>query len=105
MQLDTLPVLTRIDKPMNLKPKSECDIDIYLGVKLKQVQLYSDVVAWSLSPSKYAQEAVHNCGKHLKSYSNGALKLIKHAPNPFPLACAPEMVLVIAMYIDVGDRK
>ncbi len=58
---------------------------------MKEVQLDNDVHAWSLSPSKYVQEAVRTCEKHLKENFDGAYKLSKNAPNPFPLGYEPEM--------------
>ena len=63
---DARPVFDRIDKFMKLKEDYVCDPDIYLGAKLKKVQMSNDVRCWSLSLSKYVQEAVRNYQKHLK---------------------------------------
>ena len=51
----------------------------------------NNVWCWSLSPSKYVQEAVRNCQNHLKENYSGEYKLIANAPNPFPLVYEPEM--------------
>ena len=88
---DAMPILKEINKFMLLKPDSVGDPDIYLGAKLKQVQLENDVWCWTLSPSKYINEAVRNCQKHLKENFNGQYSLIKQAPNPFPLNYEPEI--------------
>ena len=88
---DARPVLDKIDKYMKLKEGSVGDPDIYLGAKLKKVQLDNDVWCWSLSPSKYVQEAVRNCEKKLKEKYPNDYSLIKNAPNPFPLGYEPEM--------------
>jgi hypothetical protein len=87
---DAQPVLDRIDKFMKLKPGSS-DPDMYLGAKLKKVTLAHDVVAWSISPSKYVQEAVRNCEKHVKENFSTDFQLLKYAPNPFPIGYEPEM--------------
>ncbi len=88
---DPMPVLQRIDKSMTLKPDSVGDPNLYLGAKLKEVQLDNDVHAWSLSPSKYVQEAVRTREKHLKENFDGTYELTKSAPNPFPLGYEPKM--------------
>ena len=63
---DVRPILDRIDKFMNLKEISVGNPDLYLGAKLNKVQMSNDVWCWSISPSKYVQEAVRNCQKYLK---------------------------------------
>ena len=57
---DSRPDLDHIDQLMKLKEGSVGDPDIYLGANLKKVQMSNDVWCWSLSPSKYVQEAVKN---------------------------------------------
>ena len=84
------PVLDRIDKFMKLKEGSS-EPDIYLGAKLKRVTLDNGVMAWSLSPSKYVQEAVRNCEKHVKENLLVHFELMKYAPNPFPIGYESEM--------------
>ena len=87
---DAQPVLDRIDKFMKLKPGSS-EPDMYLGAKLKKVKLANDVVAWSISPSKYVQEAVRNCENHVKENFSVDFQLLKYAPNPFPINYEPEI--------------
>ena len=43
-----------------MKKGSIADPDIYLGNKLQQVKLDNDVTCWSMSSSKYVQDAVNN---------------------------------------------
>ena len=80
---DAMSVLKKIDKYLKMKPSSMGDPNIYLGVKLRYHQTANGVWAWSLSPSKYIQEAVSNCTKHLKNNYDGKHSLPKSAPNPF----------------------
>ncbi len=46
-------VLQVLNKYFPLKPESVGAPDIYLGAKLKQMQLENGVWAWGISPSKY----------------------------------------------------
>ena len=83
---DAVSILNRIDKYMTLKPsKTDSDPDIYLGAKLKKMTLPNGVWCWTLSPSKYVQEAVRNCEVHLKENYDNKYGLIKNAPNPFAI--------------------
>jgi len=50
--------LWHIDKYFPMKKGSIGDPDLYLGSKLRKVTLENGVTAWSMSPSKYVQEAV-----------------------------------------------
>ena len=62
-----------------------------MGTKLKKIKNSNDAWCWSLSPSKYVQEAVQNCQNHLKDIHSGEYELIDNSPNPFPLVYKPEM--------------
>ena len=64
-----------------------------MGAKLRKVRLENDVTCWSVSPSKYDQEAVRNCQSYLKANfpEDSDFDLIKNAPNPFPLGYEPCM--------------
>ena len=84
-------ILTEIDKFFKLKPASIGDPDIYLGAKLRKMTLNNGVWCWSISPSKYVQEAVRNCETHLRENFDGKYKLQKNAPNPFPYHYEPEI--------------
>ena len=64
--------------------------DIYLGAKVKQMELPNGVKAWALSSSKYIQEAMQNCKKYL-AHSMNRRKLIQKAPNPFPGDYDPDL--------------
>ena len=88
---DAMKVIKRIDKYMTIKPSSMGDPDIYLGAKLSKMKMNNNVWCWGLSPSKYVQEAVNNCKKHLTEEYHGKYTMPKKAPNPFPYSYEPEM--------------
>jgi hypothetical protein len=58
------------------------DPNIYLGAKLRKVTLENGVEAWSMSPSKYMQEAVKNVKSYLQEKEPGR-PWLKKAPTPF----------------------
>ena len=97
---DARSILDRIDKFMNLKEISVGDPDIYLGANLKKVQMDNDVWCWSISPSKYVQEAVRNCKKYFKDNLSEECELISNAPNPFPLGYEPCMYVSPLLFPD-----
>ena len=70
---------------MKLKESSVGDPYIYLGAKLKKVHMDNNAWCWSISPSKYVQEAVRNCQKYLKENLCDEYEFIANAPNPFLL--------------------
>ena len=88
---DALSILERIDKYFALKPTSIGDPYIYLGAKLRKMQLPNGVWCWIMSPSNYAQEAVQNCETHLKEHCNGNYSLLKDAVNTFAYHYEPEL--------------
>ena len=88
---DSMSVLNKIDKFMKLKPDSIGDPDIYLGAKLKLMQLENNIWCWGISPSKYVKEAVRNCEEHLKTHFRGKYGIVKSAPNPFVMGYEPAM--------------
>jgi hypothetical protein len=66
-----------------MKPSSVGNPSMYLGAKLKLMQMSNGVYAWGISPSKYIEEAVSNCKRHLKSNYDGQYVLPTQAANPF----------------------
>ena len=88
---DAMPVLEEINKFMLLKPDSVGDPDIYLGAKVKRAQLENDIWCWTISPSKYVQEAVRNCENHIKNNFDEKYSFYKNAPNPFEQSYDPDM--------------
>ena len=67
------------------------DPDIYLGAKLKLMQLENNIWCWGISPFKYVKEAVRNCEEHLKTHFRGKYGLVKSDPNPFVMGYEPAM--------------
>ena len=63
---DVRPALDHIDQFMKSKEGSVGNPDIYLGAKFKQFEMSNNVWCWSLSPSKYVQDAVRNFQNDLK---------------------------------------
>ncbi len=57
--------------------------DIYLGAKLKLIQLENGVWALGISPSKYVKETVKNCKGYESEHLPPQYRLPKLAPNPF----------------------
>jgi hypothetical protein len=55
---DAMKQIRAINKWIPLKKSSVGNPDIYLGAKLRKIVLDNGVEAWSMSPSKYVQEAV-----------------------------------------------
>ena len=90
---NSLSILKRIDSYFKLKPTSIGDPDIYLGAKVKKMNLANGTWCWTLRPSKYVQEAVRNCEQALKDTYGGTHKMPKNSPNPFPMGYKPEMDL------------
>jgi hypothetical protein len=75
--------LEKLDKYFMMKPGSIGDPDMYLGAKLRKVQLENGVWAWAASSSKYVQQAVKNVVSTLKDNAPH-LSLPKRASGPWP---------------------
>ena len=87
---DGVAAIREIDKYFKMKPGSIGDPDIYLGAKLRQIQLPNGVHAWSLSASKYVQEAVRNVKDYFKRERPGQ-SWPKRASTPFQHEYRPEV--------------
>ncbi len=86
-----MPVLDKLDKYFTLKPSSVGNPGMYLGAKLKLMQMGNQVWAWGMSPAKYIKEVVSNCKKHLKSNYGSRYVLPTQAANPFVMGYEPEL--------------
>jgi hypothetical protein len=86
-----MPVLDKLDKYFTLKPSSVSNPSMYLGAKLKLMQMSNGIWAWGMSPAKYIKEAVSNCKKHLKLNYGGRYVLQIQAANPFVMGYEPEL--------------
>ena len=82
-------VIKKIDKYFPLKPGSVGKPDMYLGTKLREITFTNGEKAWAMSPSKYVQESVSNCVKHVKANMSDMFNLPKKAINPFPTDYEP----------------
>ncbi len=87
--------------------------DIYLGAKLKLMQLKNGVWACGISLSKYVQEAVKNCKYYVSKHLSPQYRLPKLAPNPLPtkyetvIDVSPELDPDLASYFQslIGIRR
>ena len=61
-----------------------------LGTNLKHMQPQNGIWAWSMSPSKYFQEAVKICKEYTANHLNKGYKLLKRADNPFKSGYCPK---------------
>jgi Reverse transcriptase (RNA-dependent DNA polymerase) len=82
--------LTRLDKYFMMKPGSIADPDMYLGAKLRKIQLANGVWSWSQSASKYVQQAVNNFETCLVKHKY-CRKLPKRASGPWLRDYRPEL--------------
>ena len=87
---DANAALYELDHYFMMKKGSIGDPDMYLGSKLCQVQLDNGVWAWSISSSKYVQEAVKNVEPWLAKDCAGS-KLKKRATAPWPIGYVSEL--------------
>ena len=86
---DATSALEQLDKYFQMKPGSIGDPNFYLGAKLRKVTLDNGVEAWSISASKYVQEAVRNCETFIKKNLPGGMP--KKAPGPWPTNYVSEL--------------
>ena len=87
---DTEMALTELDNYFAMKKGSIRDPDIYLGAKLRAVELNNGVKAWSMSPAKYVKEVVENVKECLDKHFHGR-KLVKWATAPWPPGYSAEL--------------
>ena len=80
----------KIDKFFTMKKGSIGDPGMYLGARVKRMEMPNGVQAWALSSSKYVQEAVQNVKSYLRDELGGQ-GLKKRAPTPFMSEYDPEM--------------
>ena len=79
---------TGIGKYFELKEESIGPPDLYLGGRLRKVQLENGVKAWSFSSSQYVQQAVKNVEGYLERRGR---KLPTRADSPIPTSYRPEL--------------
>ena len=80
----------KMDKFFSMKKGSIGDPDVYLGARVKRMEMLNGVRAWPLSSSKYVQEAVQNVKSYLRDELGGR-GLTKRAPTPFMSEYDPDM--------------
>ena len=88
---DATAELMRLNHYFQMKEGSIGDPDIYLGTKLRTVKFPEDGVnAWSMSSSKYIQEATANVRRHLKEKGHSK-SIPKKVNGPWPRNYEPEL--------------
>ena len=81
-------VLNKLNGYMSYNLSSVGSPDMYLGTKLKCMQLHTGIWAWSMSPSMYVQKAVsiYDVAKYLSKGYN----FPRMADNPFAIGYCPK---------------
>ena len=77
-----------IGKYFELKQEFIGPSDIYLGGKMRKVELKNEAEAWSFSSSQCVQAAVENVETHLKKRGK---RLPARAETPLRTVCRPEL--------------
>ena len=80
---DSDDLLSKMNRYVQLKPRSAGSHDMYLCPKLKCMQVYNGIWAWSMNPSKYVQEEERICEEYVAKHRSKGYKLPKRADNPF----------------------
>lgn len=65
---DPNSALKNMNKNFSLKPDSVGLPYIYLGTKLKLMQLVNGIRPWGISPSEYVRETVQNCKDYMSKH-------------------------------------
>jgi hypothetical protein len=81
---DAMPVLDKLNQYYTLKPSSIGNPSMYLGTKLKLMQMSNQVWVWGMSPLKYINETASYCKKYLNSNYDSWYVLPTQAANPLP---------------------
>ena len=83
--------MNKLNGYVPLKSISVRSPEMYLSTKLKSMQLHNGIWVWSISPSKYVQEAIRICEEYIVKYLRKSYKLPKRAENPFESGNCPEL--------------
>ena len=82
---DPNTILKRIDKYFELKLKSIGPPDIYLGAKLKEINVNGQNM-WTQSPAAYVKDAVKNCKEWMDKMG---LRFPSRCDTPLPTTYRP----------------
>ena len=75
----------------HLKEESIGTPTVYLGGRVRKVQLENGVWAWSFSSSQYVQSAVKNVEEYVIRSENSHLKILSKAETPLTTSYRPEL--------------
>ena len=73
---------------------------MYLGTKLKCMQLHNGIWAWSMSQSKHVHEAVRICEEYVAKHLSKGYKLQERAENPFKSSYCPKLDVSLGLEPD-----
>ena len=76
---------------LHLKEESICPPTIYLGGRVRKIQLENGVWAWSFSSSQYVQSAVKNVEEYIGRPENSHLKIPSKPETPLMTSYRPEL--------------
>ena len=74
---------------MPYKPGSVGSLNMYLGTKLKQMQVHNNIWFWSMSPFRFFMEAVKICKEYVTKYLSRGYSWQERAENPFTISYLP----------------
>ena len=89
--IDAEKEILRLDHYFQMKPGTIGDPDIYLGSKLRKVDLPNGTYAWSLSSSKYVKEAIANVKRALEQDNAIGKALKAKVKTPWPAGYEAEL--------------
>ena len=75
----------------HLKEESIGPPTVYLGGRVRKVQLENGVWAWSFSSSQYVQSAIKNVEEYVGKSENSQLKIPSKAETPLMTGYRPEL--------------
>ena len=75
----------------HLKEKSIGPPTVYLGGRVRKVQLENEVWAWSFSSSQYVQSAIKNVEEYVERPENTHLKIPSKLETPLTTSYRPEL--------------
>ena len=84
-------VLKKLNRYEQLEQGSVGNPDMYLGTKLKYMQLHNNIWAWYMSPSKYVHKAIRICEEYVAKHLSKGYELPKRANNPFKSGYCPDL--------------
>ena len=80
-----------LGRHFHLKEESIGPPTVYLGSRVRKVQLENGAQAWSFSSSQYVQSAIKNVEEYVGRPTNSHLKIPSKAETPLTMSHRPEL--------------